>query len=105
MGVMYLVGRTFKVDCTDKEAAVKLLEEAAEAYGAYEHVADLQFLRRTIGAYSETLEDMAKTDLADELADVVQAACNLAARYDIDMTAAMARCTLRMLERGNYDKA
>ncbi len=74
--------RTFRVG-TDKECARKLPEEAAEAFSAWEggHVGSL----------------------ADELADVVQAACNLSARYGIDMEDAMRRCEQRNRERGRYE--
>ena len=67
---------------TDKEGIVKLLEEASEVHGAWE--------RGDPGG------------MADELADVVQAACNLAARFDLDLDAAMERCRERNHRRGRY---
>ena len=39
-------------------------------------------------------------DLADEIADVIQVACNLAYRYGIDVAEAMRRCTERQRARG-----
>lgn len=67
---------------TDKEGIVKLLEEASEAHGAWER------------------DD--RRGMADELADVVQAAVNLAARFGIDLDAAMVRCRHRNRMRGRY---
>ena len=67
---------------TDKEGIVKLLEEASEVHGAWERGDP--------------------DGMADELADVVQAACNLAARYGIDLDAAMERCRERNHRRGRY---
>ena len=71
---------------TDKEAALKPLEEAAEVYSEWQHMC----------------AKFGTDDLADELADCVQACCNLAARHGIDMQAAMRRCEERNRERGRY---
>ena len=68
---------------TDKEGIVKLLEEASEVHGAWERGDP--------------------DGMADELADVVQAACNLAERFGIDLDAAMERCRHRNRVRGRYD--
>lgn len=76
---------------TDKEAAVKVLEETAEAYGIWDAISKQD--------YDPELLPF----LADELADVIQAACNLADRYDIDLQAAMRRCEERNRERGRYE--
>lgn len=73
---------TFRMG-TDKEAALKPLEEAAEVYGAWQDY---------------------ETTLADEIADTIQACCNLAKRYGIDLQAAMRRCQERNRERGRYEK-
>lgn len=75
---------------TDKEAALKPLEEAAEVYGAWQ-----DYQRFFMGS---------KTILADEIADTIQACCNLAKRYGIDLQAAMKRCQERNRERGRYEK-
>lgn len=86
----------------DKEAARKLPEEAAEAFAEWVRCdelapsADYRRLDRGGGFY--------RVDrLADELADVVMAACNLAARYGIDLQEAMGRCEARNRERGRYE--
>jgi NTP pyrophosphatase (non-canonical NTP hydrolase) len=76
---------------TDKAAAVKVLEEAAEAYGIWD------------GLNKQDNDPDLLPFLADEIADVIQAACNLADRYDIDMAAAMGRCEQRNRDRGRYE--
>lgn len=101
MGVVLYV-RTFEADCTDKAQAVKVLEEAAEAFAAWQRVI-FSLDHFFVDVTGKSADDYARMQLADELADVVQASCNLAARYGIDMAEAMDRCTQRMRERGNYD--
>ncbi len=76
---------------TDKEAALKPLEEAAEAYGEW------QILPRF---HDGTLEGTEY--LADELADCVTACANLADRYGLDLQAALDRVERRNVERGRY---
>ena len=73
-----------------KEAAKKILEEAGEAF------AEWVILNCADPSTGNT------TRLADELADCIQALCNLAARYGIDLQAAMERCEQRNRERGRY---
>lgn len=90
----------------DKEAAVKVVEEAAEAYGAAQSCRDCNpsdYCQECAGKpdpYCDTV-----VYLADEIADVIQAACNLAARYDIDLGAAMRHCERRNRARGRYAEA
>lgn len=74
----------------DKEAALKPLEEAAEVYGAWQDYQRFFMVSETI--------------IADEIADTIQACCNLAKRYGIDLQAAMRRCQERNRERGRYEK-
>lgn len=100
---MKLEVSTFYTRCGDKAQALKVLEESAEVYGAWQNLNEnlefqTQFPRATI-AVTMSLED-----LADELADVITAACNLAGRYDIDLQAALDRCEQRNRERGRYDE-
>ena len=76
---------------TDKEAAVKVLEETAEAYGIWDAISKQD--------YDPELLPF----LSYELADVIQAACNLADRYDIDLAAAMEHCEYRNRIRGRYE--
>ena len=73
---------------TEMETARKIPEEAAEAYAEWAMVMSGDWSRLDF--------------LADELADCVQACCNLAARHGIDMQAAMRRCEERNRERGRY---
>ena len=83
-----LAVRTFSYG-TDKEVARKVPEEAAEAYNAWE-------------SDQRTGTNRSLADLADELADCITACCNLAARYDINLQAAIDRVEARNRERGRY---
>lgn len=87
---------TFKADCSDKEQAVKVLEEAAEVFSAWEQVDD-EWLVATCGF--RVMER-----LGDEIADVIMAACNLAERFDIDVGEHMHRCVRKNRERGRYEQ-
>lgn len=108
---MILEVKTFRMDCSDKEQAVKVLEEAAEVFGAWQQVDACACDEVGLGVEDcprcsyETFiggcENMQY--LADEIADVIQAACNLAQRYEIDMQEAMMRCEWRNRERGRYE--
>lgn len=93
-----LTVRTFRAG-TDKEAALKPLEEAAEVYGAWQTLSHSAVLDGIgFSAYIERH----KADLADELADCITACCNLAARYGLDLQAAIDRVEARNRERGRY---
>lgn len=75
--------RTFPGATPDKAHALKPLEEAAEVFGAWQH--------RDSG------------EVLDEIADTIQACCNLAAALGAeDMTPYLARCEERNRERGRY---
>ena len=81
---------------TLKESAVKVLEEAAEAFASY-HTLDREYARANDEKpYMPAL----RTELEDEIADVIQAACNLAARYNLNVADAMTRCEERNRDRG-----
>ena len=92
---------------TDKEAALKPLEEAAEAYASWQN---LDALLDYISVVKLETPHMAKYlnadseryDLADELADCVTACANLADRYGIDLQAALDRVEQHNRERGRY---
>lgn len=88
----------FRADCTDKEQAIKVLEEAAEAYGAYQ---DVEFSTCIVKPLIR--EKWAVDLLADELADCITACANMADRYGIDMQTALERCEQKNRERGWYD--
>jgi len=88
---------------TDKEAALKPLEEAAEVYASWQEVDGCGSPEQC----SEQCEVLnvcdVRVEFADELADVIQATCNLADRYGIDLQAAMERCEERNRKRGRYE--
>lgn len=88
---------------TDKEAALKLLEEAAEAYGEWDGIDKCP--GQCDGCRMRECCDR-PDDFTDEIADVIQAACNLANRFanrcGIDLQAAMEQCEERNRARGRY---
>ncbi len=88
---MLIEVKPFRSGCTSKEQTCKVLEEAAEVFGAWQKYD------------GELCSTYWLEPLADEIADVIQAACNLAYRYGIDVAAAMQRCEARNRERGRYD--
>lgn len=80
--------QTFADVKPDKAQALKVLEEAAEVFGAWQQLEDLG---RKVSAIR----------LADECADVIQATCNLLAAYKItDFTGFMETCRKRNVKRG-----
>ena len=92
-GGAFLV-RPFPVVEDTKEQALKPLEEAAEAFGAWK-------LLQTAETVSETVADDARRRVVEECADVIQAAVNLAAAMGVeDMTEAILYCYRRNHERG-----
>lgn len=79
----------------NKALALKPLEEAAEAFGAWQ--------RYNGDEWDDTdgdLKRMLLDDIADELADTVQACVNLADREGLDLSAALARVHGRNVGRG-----
>lgn len=88
---------------TDKDAANKVIEEASEAREAAQRCRCCNPSHCCYCEYGCNDECGIYEDFADELADVIQAACNLAARYGIDLRAAMERCERRNRERGRYE--
>lgn len=89
--------RTFPSARPDKEHALKPLEEAAEVFGAW------QLMRDTAEARLDPKHEMAY--LMDEIADTIQASCNLAAALGVtDLTPYLARCEERNRERGRYEQ-
>lgn len=90
-GKTFLV-RPFPEVTLDKEQALKPLEEAAEAFGAW------QIEDSMTG--SEVAQDVRRR-IVEECADVIQAAVNLAAAAGCDdMTYPMIECYRRNHERG-----
>lgn len=87
--------RAFPGAVPDKAQALKPLEEAAEVFGAW------QLMRDTVESGLNAKYE--KADLIDEIADTIQACCNLAAALGVyDLTPYLARCEERNRERGRY---
>ena len=82
--------RTFRHG-TNKECARKVPEEAAEAFAEWVIMTDTE------------LGESGDHRLADELADTITACANLAARYGIDLQAALDRVERHNRERGRYE--
>lgn len=85
--------QTFPDVKPDKAQALKVLEEAAEVFGAWQLLEDA--------------DDYIEGDafecacLMAECADVIQATCNLLAAYGVrDFTGFMEACRRRNMERG-----
>lgn len=104
--IMTMAVRAFAMG-TNKEAALKPLEEAAEVYAEWQ---DLEFCLAHMPHCNGCEVDggtggcAVKTAIADEIADCIQACCNLAARYRLDLAAAMGRCEERNVLRGRYER-
>lgn len=89
--------RTFPSVEPTKEQALKVLEEAAEIFGAW------QLMRDTAEAGLNPRHETAY--LMDEIAGTIQACCNLAAALGVtDLTPYLARCEERSRKRGHYDE-
>ena len=89
--------RAFPNAKPDKAQALKVIEEAVEVFGAW------QLMRDTTDAGLNPKYEMA--DLMDEIADTIQACCNLAASLGVtDLTPYLARCEERNRKRGRYDE-
>ncbi len=80
----------------DKEQALKVLEESAEVYGAWQ---GWDLVRRA-GFDAETC-GVRRDALVSECADVIQAVCNLLDALGVESAVgAMAECRTRNEERG-----
>jgi NTP pyrophosphatase (non-canonical NTP hydrolase) len=93
---------------TDKEAALKPLEEAAEVFGAYQRLEPFTEVPSLCPSYNlgrlwPKNKEVKQRRLADEIADCIQACVNLAGRYDIDLADAMERCEERNRARGRCE--
>ena len=89
--------RDFMAEQGGKALALKPLEEAAEAFGAWQRYEGDEW-----DDTDSDLENMLRDDIADELADTVQACVNLADREGLDLSAALARVHERNVGRGRY---
>lgn len=90
----------------DKAQALKPLEEAAEVFGAWQvwDSFDVDALRELYTPGQLRLYGIAnRRDLLNEIADCIQACCNLASALGVeDMTPYLARCEERNRKRGRY---
>ena len=102
MSEIKLIVRPFEMG-TEKEAANKVQEEANEAVHAWRSFVDVLYPITTTQKPNACMLESTHTRLADEIADTIQASCNLAARYSIDLQTAMERCEKRNRERGRYE--
>ena len=92
--------RTFPNVKADKEQVLKILEEAAEVYSAWESWEEFEnpSLKWSYVACSKY------RDLLSECADVIQATCNLMSALGVeDATYQMEQCEKRNAKRGRYD--
>ena len=90
----------------DKAQALKVLEEASETVEACKKwfLAD-GFQKRNTEKVPADFADAEFNDLMDEIADTIQASCNLAAALGVtDLTPHIARCEERNRRRGRYDE-
>ena len=88
--------RPFPGAVPDKAQALKPLEEASEVREAWTLLDGML----SIGLDGEHEREM----LLDEIADTIQASCNLAAALGVtDLTPHLARCEERNRKRGRYE--
>lgn len=96
---------------SDKDAALKPLEEAAEVFAAWQRLEEAQIEYGYVGTdgdYSNEFEafslyEFGRRSLAYEIADCLTALCNLAARFGLDMQESVVEVERRNRERGRYD--
>lgn len=87
--------QTFSGVKADKAQVLKVLEEAAEVFGAWQLWDGLE--------PGEKCDGFSAGCLMGECADVIQARCNLLAAYGVtDFAAFMEACRKRNVERGRY---
>ena len=89
----------------DKPQALKVLEEASETVEAFKKwlLAD-GFRKRNSEKVPADWADGELNDLMDEIADTIQASCNLASALGVtDLTPYLARCEERNRRRGRYE--
>lgn len=92
--------RAFPGAVPDKAQALKVLEEAAEVVEAFKRAdpGDVLPVARQFPDCNKRI-----LPLVDEIADTIQASCNLAAALGVeDLTPYLARCEERNRERGRY---
>ena len=93
---MRLEVKTFFMPCTEKQQALKVLEEAAEVYAEWQEVEHEL-------AMGMPFDKCLAEDLGYEIADCITACCNLAERYGIDLKAMIKKVEKSNRERGRYE--
>lgn len=99
--------RAFPDARANEEQALKVLKEAAEVFGAWQ--VRESYDTETIGEIYTPEQCMSirainDGNLLDELADTIQACCNLASALGVtDLTPYLARCEERNRKRGRYE--
>lgn len=95
--------RPFAGVAADKANALKVLEEAAEVFGAWQGLDRCSRPFTDVDGHTADALVGLRASLIDECADVIQATCNLLAAFGVtDMSGAMAECERRNRERGRY---
>lgn len=96
--------RAFTRVAPDKAHALKPLEEAAEVVEAFKQWRDEYYRCRAPWCDDGNGDELAMEDvLMDEIADTIQACCNLAAALGVtDLTPYLAACEERNRKRGRY---
>lgn len=93
--------RAFPGAAPDKAQALKVLEEAAEVFGAWQVLWELW---NAAEGTSEKRVHSARELLFAEIADTVQACCNLAAALGVtDLTPYLAACEECNRDMGRYE--
>jgi phosphoribosyl-ATP pyrophosphohydrolase len=83
----------------DKAQAVKILEESAEVFSAWECCCVVCSKKFDDVCFSQNC--VIRERIAEECADVIQAVCNLLAALGVDdLTAVLDRCKQKNIERG-----
>ena len=98
--------RTFPHAAPTKPQALKVLEEAAEVFGAWQEaeISKTAYVEPGEGEVNGYAFGYGEV-LLDEIADTIQACCNLAASLGVtDLAPYLARCEERNRERGRYDE-
>lgn len=84
---------------TDKEAALKPLEEAAEVFGVWQ---EYEEFCHNLYMVEEDVRWMIEEQLENEIADCITACVNLAERHGLDLQTALERVEKHNRERGRY---
>ena len=88
----------------DKAQALKPLEEAAEAFGAWQALDDRWRIGQGSDKYEAMLIRWAAKDVLTEIADTIQACCNLAHALGCDdLTPYLESVETKNRERGRYE--